>query len=102
MPFSLQVLYPVGDGLSFNFDYYMSTHMDIVSESIGQYMGSAHVAKGLAGGPDVPSPFFVVATLNFADKETLDAAMAKAGPAVDDIKNFYNGEPQMVIGEVLG
>ena len=101
MPMSLQVLYPVADGVSFDHDYYMNTHLPMVGEHMGAHLTGATASKGLAGGPDVPSAFHMIATLTFADQAALDAGMAAAGPVVADIPNFYNAAPQMVIGEVV-
>ena len=30
----------------------------------------------------------------------MDAAMSKLGPAIEDIPNFTNSQPEMLIGEV--
>ena len=32
----------------------------------------------------------------------MDAAMQAAGPALDDIPNFTDVQPQILIGEVIG
>ena len=48
MALSMQVLYPIADGLEFNHDYYMSAHMKLVTEHIGAHLESAQVVKGLA------------------------------------------------------
>jgi hypothetical protein len=54
----------------------------------------------LAGGPDVPAGFHTVATMIFKDQAALDSALAAAGPALEDIPNFFSGQPQMLIGKV--
>lgn len=102
MSLTLQVLYPAEDGTSFDHGYYGSKHMEIVGKHIGRFIESTLVTKGLAGGPGVPAPYHVVATIRFADQSALDAAMAAIGPAVADIPNFYSGKPQVLIGEVIG
>ena len=101
MAVSLQVLYPIGDGTTFDYDYYTSTHFDIVGEHMGDHIESMLVTKGLAGGPDVPPGFHAVASLVFADQDALNAAMEVAGPVLADIPKFTNVQPQMLIGEVL-
>ena len=53
MPMTLQVLYPVGDGISFDHDYYLNTHLPLVGEHMGEHLAGASASKGLAGGPDV-------------------------------------------------
>ncbi len=101
MTLSLQVLYPVSEGSTFDFDYYTNTHFGIVGEHMGPHVADMVITKGLAGGPDVPAGYHAVATITFADQSKLDAALAAAGPALEDIPNFTNVQPQMLIGEVI-
>lgn len=101
MTISLQVLYPVADGTTFDHSYYAGTHMPLVAKHMGPHMESAQASKGLAGGPDQPAGFYAIATMTFTDQAALDAAMAAAGPVLEDIPNYYNAAPQMLIGEVV-
>jgi uncharacterized protein (TIGR02118 family) len=100
MTLSLQVLYTTENCTTFDHAYYTSKHLPIVTEHMGPHIQETLVIKGLAGGPDTPSGYHVIATMTFADKAALDSAMAAAGPALDDIPNFYSGEPKMLVGEV--
>lgn len=102
MPLSLQVIYPITDETHFDYDYYLGTHMPMVGEHMGAHIDNVLVTKGLAGGPDAPPPFYAVATMTFADRDALDAAMAAAPPVIADIANFTNTQPQMLVGEVVG
>ena len=101
MSVSLQVLYPVGDDTQFNHDYYTATHIPLVGKHMGEHIDSTSISKGLAGGPDVPAGFYVVATMIFASMDNLQAALEVAGPVLADIPNFTNTEPKMLIGEVI-
>lgn len=101
MHVSLQVVYPVADDTTFDYDYYFSTHMEIVDEHFGPHLAGATASKGIAGGPDRPSPFYAIATLVFADQAALEAALANGGPVIGDIPNFTDSKPQMMIGEVV-
>ncbi|KIC11841.1 ethyl tert-butyl ether degradation protein EthD [Leisingera sp. ANG-M1] len=101
MPVSLQVIYPVSAESRFDHGYYAATHMALVDEYIAPHTQSIIVTKGLTGGPDVPAPFHAVATMVFADQAALDAAMQAAGPALADIPNFTNVQPQILIGDVV-
>lgn len=102
MPMSLQVIYPVAEGTTFDHDYYLGTHMPMVGAHIGEHLSGTLVTKGLAGGPDTPPGSHVIATLTFADKAQMDAAMGKLGPLLADIPNFTNTQPSVLIGEVVG
>ncbi len=101
MTVSLQVLYPVGPDLTFDYDYYGGRHMEIVGEHFGPFLASAQASKGLAGGPGIPPAYFAIATLLFESQDKFDQAMAVAGPVLADIPNFTNTSPQMLIGEVI-
>ncbi len=101
MTISLQVLYSTEENTTFDHDYYATTHMALVEEYMGAHIDKTIVVKGLAGGVDVPAGFHTIATMTFADKAAMDAALAAGGPVLSDIPNFYNGQPQMLIGEVL-
>ena len=102
MALSLQVIYPITEDTHFDMDYYLATHMPMVGEHMGAHIESTLVTKGLAGGPDVPPPFYAVATMTFADQEAMNAAMAAAPPVIADIPNFTNTQPHMLVGEVVG
>ncbi|MGO1120926.1 EthD family reductase [Rhodovibrionaceae bacterium A322] len=101
MGYSLQVLYPVTSDSTFDYDYYTTKHMDIVGTAIGPQIEKTVIIKGGAG-PDGKQSHHAIATIVFADKANFEAAMASIGPAAQDIPNFYNGQPQMVFGEVIG
>jgi len=102
MTLSLQVIYPKVDGTHFDMDYYLGTHMPMVGEHMGAHIQQVLVTKGLGGGgPDAPPPHYAVATMTFADKDALDAALAAAPPVVADIANFTDTQPQMMVGEVV-
>ena len=102
MSHSLEVLYPITESTNFNFNYYFGKHMAIVDESLGEYMESSVVTKGIAGEPDVPAPYYAITTLVFKDKSALDGALSKIDKPVADIANFTNTKPIMLIGDVVG
>ncbi len=102
MSASVQVLYPAVDGTKFDHDYYVATHMPMVHDTWGAGVESAVVTKGLAGEPDTPPSFHVIATFTFKDAASLQEALGKAGPLLEDIPNFTDTQPQMLIGETIG
>ena len=101
MAVSLQVIYPVSDGSTFDHAYYADTHMPLVQEHMGPHIDRVLVTKGLAGGPDQPAGFHAVATIVFADQAAMGAAMKASGPVMADVANFTNIQPQVLIGEVI-
>ncbi len=102
MSISLQVIYSVTDGSTFDYDYYTSKHFAVVDEHISQFIDQQVVTKGTAILPDQPASVHAIATFIFKDNEALGAALAAAGPVLEDLPNFTNVQPSMLIGEVIG
>lgn len=102
MSVSMQVIYPITDETTFDYDYYFSTHMDVVGEHFGPHLERTLVTKGVADGPNTPPSIYAIATLVFPDQAAMDAALAKGAPVIGDIANFTNTTPQMLVGEVVG
>ncbi|MEK7836373.1 MAG: EthD family reductase, partial [candidate division NC10 bacterium] len=78
----VSVMYPSGEGKSFDIANYKDTHMALVRERIGG-MGvrKIEVDRGLAGGaPGAPAPFACMGHLYFDSVE----AFQKAGVYVAD------------------
>jgi uncharacterized protein (TIGR02118 family) len=101
MSLSLQVLYPITADTNFDFEYYVNKHLPLVGETMGSHIESVLVTKGIAGGPDVPPPFYAIATITFENQSKMDAVMSKIEIAVNNIPNFTNTKPIMLIGEVI-
>lgn len=101
MAVSVQVIYPVVEGTTFDYDYYVDKHMKLVDETMGPHIQSTVVTRGLAGGPGAPPGFFAVATFVFRDDAAMKAALANSGPLGEDLANFTNTEPKFLIGEVI-
>lgn len=102
MAVALQVLYPIGSDTTFDYDYYVQTHLKLVQEQMGSHIDRTVVTKGLAGGPNTPPGYHATATLVFADQSAMDSAMAASGPVMADLPNFTNVKPDLLISEVIG
>ena len=63
MSVSMQVIYPITDETTFDYDYYFSTHMDVVGEHFGPHLERTLVTKGVADGPNTPPSIYAIATL---------------------------------------
>lgn len=101
MTATMQVLYPVSEGTTFDYDYYLATHVPLVTEHMGDLIESHSFIKGVAGGPNVPPGFHGIFTAKYKDMATLQAALSKSGPVSADVKNFTNVRPTVLIGEEL-
>lgn len=97
----MTVLYPNGDDITFDFDYYKSNHITLIMDLYGKSIRKFELRKGLPG-PDGSKPTYV-ATISIwiADLE----AFAEAGEKhrqtlIDDVPNFTNAFPVIQADEV--
>ena len=102
MAVSMQVAYPMSDETNFDIEYYVKNHLAIIKENWSDYIQQMIVTKGTSGGKDVPSPYYAIATVIFESNDEMRAAMQKGGPVFKDIANYYNKNPIMMLGEVVG
>ncbi len=98
---TLHVMYPTGEGLTFDHDYYAGHHMKLVRDGLGDVAESMSASRGIAGGPDIPPGYFAVFTLTVASLDVLQGALANSQAILDDIPNYYNGRPTILIGETI-
>ena len=98
----VNVLYPSKPGGTFDYDYYLATHMPLVKERLGDALKRVEVYKGIAGAAGAAAPYVTIASLWF---DTIDAFEAAFGPhaaeIMGDIPNFSNIEPIVQIEERL-
>ena len=92
----MTVLYPAGEGTTFDVDYYTTTHREIVDRVLAPTR--AEIDKGVDG-----QPYLVVGHFYFDSMEALQAGMGNpaAAEAMADVPNFTNAQPQIQISEVL-
>ena len=97
------ILYPNGDGKTFDMDYYSNRHIPLVTSLLGDSLKLATIDKGIASGtPDTPVPFLAIGYLYF---DKLSAYQNSFGPnaekIIGDIPNYTNIQPVVQISEVL-
>ena len=91
----MSVLYPKGEGVTFDVDYYRTAHMAIVHRTMGGVVRS-EVDQPIDG------PYAGVGHLYFESMESLQATMGNGSTeALDDIPNFTNSQPVIQISQVL-
>lgn len=98
----VSVLYPRGEGKTFDIDYYCDKHMAMVRRLLGAALKGVAVEQGIAGGePGAPAPYLAIGHLSF---DSLEAFMTAFLPVADalqgDIPNYTNSQPTIQIGEV--
>jgi len=99
----VSVLYPNGEGKSFDMDYYCNNHVPMVGGLLGDAVKSATVEKGIVGGaPNSPATYAAMGNLYFNSMEEFGSSF---GPNADkimaDLPNFTNIEPTIQISEVM-
>lgn len=97
------ILYPNGDGKTFDMDYYSNKHMPMIASLFGDSLKLYAIDKGIAGRtPDEPIPYLAIGYLYF---DKLSAYQNSFGPNADkiigDIPNYTNTQPVVQISEVL-
>jgi uncharacterized protein (TIGR02118 family) len=98
----VSVLYPNGDGKTFDMDYYCNKHVPIVADLLRGSIKGATVEKGLAGGgPGAPAPYVVMSNLYFDSVQDFENYFGPNSEKImGDLPNFTNMEPAIQISEV--
>ena len=96
----ISVMYPNGEGATFDMAYYLEKHMALVRQHLGEALTGLSVDQGI-GLPGSPAPYLAMAHLAFDSIEQLQAALATHGPALmADIPNYTNSQPTIQVSEV--
>lgn len=99
----VSVLYPHGDGATFDMDYYCNQHVPMVARLLGDSVKGATIEKGLGGGaPDAPPPYVAMGNLYFESMASYLASFGpNAGAIMADIPNYTNIQPVVQVSEVM-
>ena len=99
----VSVLYPNGDGKTFDMDYYCNKHVPMVAGILGDAVKGATVEKGLGGGtPGSPAPYAAMGILYFDTMQAFENSFVpNADTFMADLPNFTNIEPVIQISEVI-
>lgn len=97
------ILYPNGEGKTFDMDYYSNKHMPMVASLFGDSLKRYAIDKGIAGRtPDEPIPYLAIGYFYF---DQLSAYQNAFGPNAEkitsDIPNYTNIQPVVQISEIL-
>jgi uncharacterized protein (TIGR02118 family) len=88
----VSVLYPSGEGTTFDHDYYAATHVPMCT---GAWNVPAEIDKGVNG------PYLAAVHFTFDSMEHMQSAMAspKTAEIMADVANYTNATPVMQISE---
>jgi uncharacterized protein (TIGR02118 family) len=100
--FKVAILYPNGEGKTFDMDYYEAKHMPMVAAILGKNLKFYEIDKGIAGRtPNDKLPYLAVGYFYVKDIAAYNQAIAQNRDAVvNDIKNYTNIQPIIQISEV--
>jgi uncharacterized protein (TIGR02118 family) len=98
----ISVLYPNGDGKTFDTDYYCNKHMPMVKNLLGEAVKALSIDRGIGGEtPGLPAPYAAVGHLYF---DTVADFQNSFGPQAEkimnDLPNYTNIQPVVQISEV--
>jgi uncharacterized protein (TIGR02118 family) len=100
--FKVAILYPNGEGKTFDMAYYESKHMPMVAGFLGSNLKFYEIDKGIAGRtPNDKVPYLAVGYFYVKDIAEYNKAIGQNRDAVvNDIKNYTNIQPVVQISEV--
>jgi uncharacterized protein (TIGR02118 family) len=100
--FKVAILYPNGEGKTFDMNYYENKHMPMVAGFLGQNLKFYEIDKGIAGRtPNDKVPYLAVGYFYVKDVAEYNKAIGQKRDAIiSDIKNYTNIQPVIQISEV--
>jgi uncharacterized protein (TIGR02118 family) len=96
------VMYPNKAGGTFNYDYYIKTHIPMVKKKLGAALKDVRVFKGVGAPGGKSAGYVTMASLFFDDVPAFEKAFGPhAAEIMGDVPKFTNIEPQVQIDERL-
>jgi uncharacterized protein (TIGR02118 family) len=97
------ILYPAGEGKTFDMNYYTSKHFPLLRKLFGDAMTATAIDKGIASsGPGAPAPYVAIGYLYFENIKAFQDGMKAHGKEIrDDIPHYTNIAPVVQISEVI-
>jgi len=99
----MAIMYPNGEGSTFDMDYYSKKHMPMASELMGESLKAMVIDKGLGGGgPEDPATYAAIGYFYFKDMPTFQATMGEHSDKLRaDVPNYTNIKPVIQVSEVV-
>lgn len=91
-------------GVRFDEGYYLSTHLPLAGSVMGPHgVKSVEMVKVTATPDGSAPPYQVIFSAYFESAAGLQAALqdARIGDVMGDIPNFFDGAPDVMIGDVV-
>jgi uncharacterized protein (TIGR02118 family) len=100
--FKVAILYPNGEGKTFDMGYYETKHMPMVAGWLGKNLKFYEIDNGIAGRtPNEKVPYLAVGYFYVKDIAEYNKAIGQhRDEIVSDFKNYTNVQPIIQISEV--
>ena len=100
--FKVAILYPNGEGKTFDMDYYEKVHMPMVAGLLGKNLKFYEIDKGISGRtPEDKVPFVTIGYFYVQNVAEYNKAIAQNIDAIiSDIKKYTNIQPVVQISEI--
>lgn len=100
--YKVAVLYPNGEGKTFDMDYYERKHMPMVAGFLGSNLKFYEIDKGIAGRTAADKvPYLAVGYFYIKDTAAYNKAIGQNREAIiNDFKNYTNIQPVILVSEV--
>ena len=100
--FKVAILYPNGEGKTFDMDYYEKVHMPMVAGLLGKNLKFYEIDKGISGRtPEDKVPFVTIGYFYVQNVAEYNKAIAQNIDAIiSDIKKYTNIQPVIQISEI--
>ena len=97
------ILYPAGEGKTFNMDYYATKHMPLVAQLMGDSLKTFTIDKGISGrAPNDPATYVAIGYLYFETISAYQNSMQQNRDKIlKDIPNYTNIQPVIQVSEVI-
>ena len=100
--YKVAILYPNGEGKSFDLNYYETKHMPMVAGFIGDNLRFYEIDKGIGGrAPGETAPYAAIGYFFIKDVEAYNRVIGENIDAIiSDFKNYTNIQPIIQISEI--
>ena len=97
------ILYPNGEGKTFDMDYYSTKHMPLAASLFGESLKAMQIDKGIAGQtPEEPVPYLAIGYFYFENMAAIQSVMVPNSTKLRaDIANYTNIQPVILVSEVI-
>jgi uncharacterized protein (TIGR02118 family) len=96
------IMYPNGEGKTFDMNYYENKHMALAAKLFGNDLKAMHIDKCMASGtPNAPVPYLAIGYFYFTDMPTCQKVLGTHTAQLRaDIPNYTNIQPVLLFSEV--